>query len=91
MFDGASIAMLVTMTIAYVLPAVYQRVPSVGPVIVAPDHCNHDHIPQVRISFGRWHPSVTWLHRTQCRAFFARWIPEAADVRSLPSQSWTKV
>ncbi len=53
MFDGASIAMLVTMTIAYVLPAVYQRVPIVGPVIVASDHCSHDHIPQVRQPTGR--------------------------------------
>ena len=40
--------MLVTMTIAYVLPAIYQRVPIVGPVITAPDHCYQDHTPQVR-------------------------------------------
>ena len=61
MFDGASIAMLVTMTIAYVLPAVYQRVPIVGPVIVAPDHCYHGPTPQVHMHTGRERPAGTPL------------------------------
>ena len=40
--------MLATMTIAYVLPAIYQRVPIFGPVIVGPDNCYHHNAPQAR-------------------------------------------
>ena len=48
MFDGASLAMLATMTIAYVLPAIYQRVPIFGPIMVGPDNCYHHDVPQAR-------------------------------------------
>ena len=85
MFDGASIAMLVTMTIAYVLPAVYQRVPVVGPAIVAPDHCYHDHTRQVRISTGCWQPARLCLAAIGAMLSAHAGQPQPAYVEQLPS------
>ena len=79
--------MLVTMTIAYVLPAVYQRVPIFSPVIVAPDLCYHRYTPQARLLqrcrqlFCLGHPrAVIACYSHQCNTICSRALRLAGSV-----------